>query len=135
MKTKLNALLLTAAGLTLSAAAVYGQSRVVANIPFAFRTIGGMQAAGQYAVAHEGPTTKLTNLESGKSTLAGFGTPADVSAKAKPQLVFICGSESGCALSAVTDADGRTTSFKAPHLKASETAHVAVVQLESRQAE
>jgi hypothetical protein len=135
MKTKLNALLLTAAGLTLAVVAASGQTKVVANIPFAFRTIGGMQAAGQYAVIHEGQATKLMNLESGKATLAGFGTPEDVSARAKPQLVFICGSESGCVLSGVTDADGRTTSFKAPHLKASETAHVAVVSLESRQAE
>ena len=134
MISKLNSLLITAA-LTLSAAAAYGQTQVVANIPFSFRTAAGVQPAGQYAVSHEGEVTKLRNLDSGKASLAGIGVPEDNGRSKPPQLVFTCGSESGCALTSVRLGDGRTWSHKAPRLKPSEEARVAVIYLESRQAE
>jgi hypothetical protein len=131
---KLNSLLLTAAGL-LSVAAAYGQSKIVANVPFSFRTAAGIQDAGQYAISQEGAATKLVNQASGRASLLGIGTPQDANSNAVPQLVFICGSESGCALSSVTIADGRTYSFKTPRLNQSETARVTVIHFESRQAE
>jgi hypothetical protein len=137
MKTTLNSLLITAAGLTLSAVATYGQTKVVANIPFSFRTAAGMQEPGQYAVApvtYDAAIMKLQNMHTGKSSIIGPGTPSGVS-KESPKLVFRCGSESGCALSAVVIGDGRGWSYKAPHLKPSETERVAVVYFESKQAE
>ena len=134
MKTKLHSLLLTAA-LTLSAAAAYGQNQVVANIPFSFRTIAGVQPAGHYAVSHEGEVTKLRNLDSGKASLAGIGVPDDNDRSKPAQLVFTCGSQSGCALTSVRLADGRSWSHEARHLKPSEEARVAVIYLESKQAE
>jgi hypothetical protein len=134
MTTKLNSLLVTAA-LTLSAAAAYGQNQVVANIPFSFRTVAGVQPAGQYAVSHEGEATKLRNLDSGKASLAGIGVPEDNDQSKPAQLVFTCGSDTGCALTSVRLADGRSWSHKAPRLKPSEEARVAVIYLESRQAE
>jgi hypothetical protein len=135
MKTKLNSLLLTAAGLTLSVAAAYGQNRIVASVPFEFRTPAGVQNAGQYSISQEGVATKLVNQETGRTSLLGIGTPEDANSKAVPQLVFVCGSGSSCALSSVTIADGRRYSFKTPHLNPSENARVTVIYFESRQAE
>jgi hypothetical protein len=134
MKTELNSLLLTAA-LTLSVAAAYGQNRVSANIPFSFQTVAGVQPAGQYAVSQVGEVNKLTNVETGKASLLGIGVPEDNNRSKPAQFVFTCGSESGCALTSVQLADGRSWSYKAPRLKPSEVEHVAVVYLESRQAE
>jgi len=135
MKTKLNSLLRTAAGLTLSVAAAYGQSRVVADVPFSFRTAAGVNAAGEYSISQEGAAAKLVNQGTGRASLLGIGTPLDANSNARPQLLFLCGSESGCALSSVTIADGRSYSFKTPRLNPSETARVTVVYLESRQTE
>jgi hypothetical protein len=135
MKTKLNSLLLTATGLTLSVAAAYGQTKVVADVPFAFRTAAGVQNAGQYLISQEGAATKLVNRETGRASLLGIGTPQDANSNAAPQLVFLCGSETGCALRSVTIADGRTYSYKTPRLNPSETARVTVIHFESRQAE
>jgi hypothetical protein len=134
MKTKLNSLLLAAA-LTLSAAASYGQSRVTANIPFPFQTIAGVQAAGQYGFSQADYFVQLTNLATGKSSFLGIGVPEGNDGSKPPQLVFTCGSESGCALTSVQLADGRSWSYKAPRLKPSEVARVAVISLESRQTE
>ena len=135
MKTKFNSLLLTAAGLTLSIAAAYGQNNIVASVPFEFRTAAGVQHAGQYSISQEGVATKLVNRETGRTSLLGIGTPEDANSKAIPQLVFVCGGESGCALSSVPIADGRRYSFKTPHRNPSENAHVTVIYFESRQAE
>ena len=137
MKTTLNSLLIAAAGLTLSAAAAYGQSRMTANVPFAFTTAAGTQPAGQYTVANsaDGSMMKLENRDTRNSSLLGPGVPNGVEKKANPRLVFVCGSESGCALTSVVIGDGRAWSYKAPRMKPSETARITVVNLESRLAE
>jgi hypothetical protein len=135
MKTKLNSLLLAAAGLTLSVAAAYGQNKIVAEVPFSFRTAAGVQDAGKYSISQEGVVTKLVNEETRRASLLGIGVPEETHSHAQPQLVFLCGSESGCALRSVTIEDGRSWSFKTPRLKAEETARIAVVHFESRQAE
>ena len=132
---KSNSALLTAAGLTLSVAAAYGQSKIVADVPFAFRTAAGIQVAGNYSISQEGAATKLVNQQTGRASLLGIGTPQDANGNAAPQLVFVCGSESGCALTSVTIADGRSYRFKTPRLNPSETARVTVIYFESRQAE
>ena len=134
MKTKWNSLLLTAA-LTVTAAAAYGQNRVIANVPFSFQTIAGVQAAGQYGISQVGGVTQLENLETRKASLLGIGVPEGVNAGRPPKLVFTCGSESGCALTSVQLADGHSWRYKAPRLKQSEVEHGAVIYLESRQAE
>ena len=134
MKTKWNSLLLTAA-LTVTAAAAYGQNRVIANVPFSFQTIAGVQAAGQYGISQVDGVTQLENLETRKASLLGIGVPEGVNAGKPPKLVFTCGSESGCALTSVQLADGHSWRYKAPRLKQSEVEHVAVIYLESRQAE
>jgi hypothetical protein len=138
MKTKLNSLLITAAGLTLSAVAAYGQTRVVANVPFSFRTAAGVQPAGEYRIAtvtNDGAVAVLQNTETGRSTLTGMGSPSGNPNDKTPHLVFRCGTESGCTLSEVKMGDGRGWTYKTPHLKPSETERVAVIYFESKQAE
>ena len=133
MKTKSNSLLLTAA-LALGAVAAYGQDRVVANIPFEFKTVAGVQPAGQYTVSEQGVAARLRSVE-GKTSLLGIGVPDDANPNRPPQLVFTCGSESGCVLTAVRFEDGRSWKYPAPRPKASEDQRVAVVYLERAQAE
>jgi hypothetical protein len=134
MKTKWNSLL-TAAGFALIAVAAYGQDRLAANVPFSFRTIGGVQPAGQYAVVQDGDVTKLQNVATGKSTWVGIGVRDGDNQRNAPRLVFTCGNESGCALTSVRIADGREWRFQTPKLKASEEARVAVIYLGSQDAE
>jgi hypothetical protein len=134
MNTKWNSLL-TAAGFALIAAAAYGQDRLAANVPFSFRTIAGVQQAGQYAVVHDGDVTKLENLATRNSTWVGIGVRDGDGQPNAPRLVFTCGNESGCALTGVRIADGREWRFQAPKLKSSEEARVAVIYLGSKDAD
>jgi hypothetical protein len=133
MKTKLNSLLFTAA-FALGAAAAYGQDHVVANIPFEFKTVGGVQPAGQYSVRYEGVSALLRNAD-GKTSLLGIGVPEGIERNQPPQVTFLCGSESGCVLTGVRFDDGRSWKYPQPQLKASEDRKVAVVYLERAQAE
>jgi hypothetical protein len=133
MKTTSNSLLLTAA-LALGAVAAYGQDRVVANIPFEFKTVAGVQPAGQYSVSYEGVSARLRNV-AGKTSLLGIGVPENIERNQPPQLVFVCGSESGCALTLVRFEDGRSWKYPQPRRKASENQSVAVINLERAQAE
>lgn len=138
MKSRLNSLLITAAGLTLSAAAAYGQTNIVANVPFSFRTAAGVQPAGEYRIAtmtYDGSVAVLQNTATGHSAFTGIGSPNGNPNDKTPRLVFRCGSESGCTLSEVKMGDGRGWSYKAPHLKPSETERIAVIYFESKQAE
>ena len=136
MKSTLNSLLTIAAGFALSAAAAYGQE-LKANIPFSFQTASGVQPAGEYQISKvttDGAVMKLRNMETGRTAMTGMGRPA-TDAAAKPQLVFKCGSESGCALAGMKMGDGREWTYKAPKLKASEQERIAVVYLGSNSAE
>ena len=137
MKSTLNSLLITAAGVVLSTAGAYGQTNISANVPFEFRTAAGVQPAGEYAVVQTANSVavRIVNQETRKSSLLGIGVPEGQHKNAQPKLVFQCGSESGCALTHVQMGDGREWKYNAPRLKASETARVAVVLLESKQAE
>jgi len=135
MKSTLNSLLITAAGVVLSTAGAYGQTNITANVPFEFRTAAGVQPAGQYAVELNGAAVRIVNQDTRTASLLGIGVPEGQNENAQPKLVFQCGSESGCALTHVQMSDGREWKYKAPRLKASEAARVAVVLLESKQAE
>ena len=142
MKTKLNSLLITTAGLTLSAVslqtAAFGQTRIVANVPFSFTTAAGVQQPGRYTISpvtQDAAVMALKNAKTRTTSVIGVGAPSDAEQHAKPRLVFTCGSESGCALTGVVVDEGRAWTYKAPRLKASETERVAVIYFESKQAE
>lgn len=136
MKNKLNSLLLTAA-LTLSSVAAYGQTKVTANIPFPFRTVAGVQSAGEYAVmpaTQTGSVVKLENVQTKKSTFVGMAAVDNVDDGAA-RLTFRCSEENGCRLTGVTMGDGRTWKVSIPRTKSSEGEYVAVIYLQNRQAE
>ncbi len=140
MKTNLyRTLMLTAAVMTLSAAAAYGQSGIGANIPFAFRTIGGVQAPGNYTIvsinSDSARVLQARNLDNHKSTLLAFGVPTGNSNDQRARLVFRCGDESGCALTQVWMGDGQGYAYATPRPKPSELEHVAVVYLDHKQSE
>jgi hypothetical protein len=135
MKTKINSLLVVAAGFALSAAGANVQDRLVARIPFAFQADGKAQAAGQYFVAQENGATVLHNATTGKSVVAGFGIPEGPDSNQPPALVFTCGGENGCSLTLVRMADGRGWKFKTPSPKPYEAERVEVVRLGVRNAE
>ena len=138
MKSRLNSLLIAAAGLTLSAAAAYGQTNIVASVPFSFHTAAGVQPAGEYRIttlSSDGSVAVLQNTATGHSSMTGIGSPNGNPNDKAARLVFKCGSESGCTLSEVKMGDGRGWSYRAPHLKPSETERVAVIYFESKQAE
>jgi hypothetical protein len=134
MKTKINSLLVIAAGFALSAAGANGQDLLVARIPFAFQAGGKTQAAGEYFVNQEDRATWLQNAKTGKSVAAGFGIPEEPGSNQPPALVFICG-ENGCSLALVRMADGRAWKFQALSPKPYGTARVEVVRLGVRNAE
>ena len=137
MKSTLNSLLITA-GLTLSAVAAYGQTNIVAQVPFAFKTAAGMQPAGEYAivpVSTSAGVMMLENMDTRHGSMLGIGANSGNPYDKTPRLVFRCGSESGCALSEVKLGDGRAWTYKAPHWKTSETERVAVVHFETKLAE
>jgi hypothetical protein len=135
MKTKINSLLVIAAGFALSAAGAYGQDRIVAHIPFAFHVNGQVQAAGEYSIAQQGAVTVLQNGDTGKKILAGMGVPEDYNPKVPPSLIFTCVDESGCTLTQARVADGHAWKYDAPRPKANEEARVIVIYLESADAE
>jgi hypothetical protein len=129
MKTKVNSLLVIAAGFALSAAGAYGQDRVVTHIPFAFQVNGQAQPAGEYSVAQEGAFTLLQNADTSKSIFAGIGVPEDNNANKPPSLTFTCHSGS-CVLTQARLADGRAWKYNAPRPKENQEARVVVVYLE-----
>jgi hypothetical protein len=137
MKSNLTrSLILTAVALT-GAAAVYGQDKVAADVPFAFRAAGTGFDAGTYYVAQSGHSgiLMLLNQDSGRTKFVTTAAPAEDSRDASPKLVFRCGNQSGCALSAVSLANGRTWELKTPHLKPSEMERIAVIYFDRKQAE
>jgi hypothetical protein len=137
MKTKLTRTLILAAVSLTGGAAAYAQDKVAADVPFAFRAAGVEFNAGAYNISQSGHTgvLMLLNEASGSTKLVTTAAPADYSKDATPKLVFRCGKESGCALSTVSLANGRTWELKTPHLKPSEMERIAVIYFDKKQAE
>ena len=139
MKTNLTrTLILTAVALG-SAAAVSAQGNVTADVPFAFRAAGQEFNAGTYYVSQYGHSGSgmlvLMNQDAGRTKFVTTAAPADISKESSPKLVFRCGDESGCGLSAVQLANGRAWKLRVPHLKPSELERIAVIYLDRKQAE
>ncbi|HLX44813.1 MAG TPA: hypothetical protein VKR43_15310 [Bryobacteraceae bacterium] len=139
MKTNLTrTLILTAVALS-GAAAVSAQDKVAADVPFAFRAAGQEFDAGTYYVSQYGHSGSgmlmLMNQDAGRTKFVATAAPEDVSNGSAPKLVFRCGDESGCALSAVQLANGRAWKLRVPHLKPSELERIAVIYLDRKQAE
>jgi hypothetical protein len=134
MKTNLTRTLILAAVSLTGAASVHAQDKVAADVPFAFRAAGVEFDAGAYYISQSGHTgvLMLLNEASGSTKLVTTAAPGDDSKHASPKLVFRCGNQSGCALSAVSLANGRTWEIRTPHLKPSELERIAVVYFDRK---
>jgi hypothetical protein len=137
MKTNLTRSLILAAVALTGAAAAHAQDKVAADVPFAFRAAGVEFDAGAYYIAQSGHIGILTllNQDSGSTKFVTTATPADGAKDANPKLVFRCVDASGCALSTVQLANGRTWKLRTPHLKPSEMERIAVIYLDRKQSE
>src|SRR5215472_10746631 len=102
--------MLAAAGLVVSTAMMDGQTMLTADIPFAFRTAGGVQPAGHYAlslVSLQGNIIKFQDLNTGRSTLVATGSRDEDTRDTHSRLVFRCADQSGCALAGIWIGEGR----------------------------
>jgi hypothetical protein len=136
MKTNWTKLLLTAVGMTLSAAAAYGQE-LNANIPFAFQTTNANLSAGKYEVRVIGKgalmIVQVANLDSGKSILASAYRGSEKPGNAR--LVFRCWDTRGCSLAEAYDGSGSAWHFTLPRPTSAEKERLAVVFLRRADAE
>lgn len=134
MKKNFNrSLMLTAAVMTLGAAAAYGQDTLIANIPFSFRISGAELPAGKYAIARHGVGSgvmELRGLTSNQSKFLMVRNSVDEYKSGGARLIFRCGEETGCALATAWTDRGRGWEFPTPKLTAAEKERVAVVYLE-----
>jgi len=106
MKSIANRLFLFAAAALSVGTVAYGQTTVIADVPFAFRTPGGASSAGHYTVRFENNIGHLSNRETGRSTLTlGYRLSANRAAATAPRMVFRCGA-AGCQLSEIWTANG-----------------------------
>ncbi len=110
-------LMLTAAAMTLGAAAAYGQDAMVAKIPFSFRITGAELPAGKYTVAPVmgGRHMQFRNVETGKSAMVLVRNRAQ-SKDGTPRLVFNCGG-GNCSLASAFSGASTGWEFPAPRVK------------------
>jgi len=129
MNTKIQSLVVIAAGFALSAAGAYGQDHVVAHIPFAFQANGQAQPAGEYSIRQLGVVTVLENAQTGRKVSTGIGVPEDINPNKPPSVTFTC-SGGECVLTQAQLADGHVWKYRAPRPKANEEARVVVIYLQ-----
>jgi len=131
MKTIANRLIVFAASAFALGTVAFGQTRMTAEIPFAFHTVTGTLPAGTYSfdrlksagMAH---TVIVTNTKTSKATVAGTANfDAWKKAPDAPVAVFAC-VEGRCTLKALRTSEG-TAEYAAPHrTKNAEVAEISV---------
>jgi hypothetical protein len=106
MKSIANRLFLFAAAALSVGTVAYGQTTVIADVPFAFRAPGGVSSAGHYTVRFENNIVQLSNRETRRSTLTvGSRLSGNRTAASSPRMVFRCGA-AGCQLSEIWTTNG-----------------------------
>ena len=134
MTKKLTRSIIVAAAFACSAAVVFAQTKLTANVPFAFSTMGAHWSSGHYeivsATSSNAGILLIRSVATGEQTNLGIGIPALADNSNAPRLVFKCAGEK-CALSEVWR-DGRGYKFSTPRVKPSENEHVAVIYLDRK---
>jgi hypothetical protein len=112
MQKKLRRRVLLAAGVMLCSSISWGQQRLIANIPFEFRSPAGDMKAGRYEIVAgdgaNGNLTRFRNLDSKKAVLmlsGGRTDDHDDLSAGTAKLLFRC-SGSDCALIEIRAANG-----------------------------
>lgn len=124
-----------AAAFALSTAGAFAQTRLTANIPFAFSTSVAHLSAGRYEIVPASSSNAgvlwIRNVATGEGTTLGIGMPAVPDDKGA-RLVFKCAGET-CALAEVWRGNGgRGYKFSTPKVKPSELERVAVIYLDRK---
>lgn len=132
MKKHLSTMLLTAVGMTLSAAAAYAQTDLNANVPFEFRTTNTSLSAGKYAITTgtrgNAEVIQIRDLSS-RHTIFVLANQQVKVAPGNPRLVFRCGEASGCVLIEAYTGSGNGWVMSPPRGTHGEKERVAVVLL------
>jgi hypothetical protein len=135
MKKNLTRSMIVTAAFAFSAAAVFAQTKLTANVPFAFSTMGTHWSSGRYeivsAMSSNAGVLWIRNVATGAETNLGIGNAAVPESTNAPRLVFKCADEK-CALAEVWRDDGRGYKFPTPRLKPSQIEHVAVIHLDRK---
>jgi hypothetical protein len=130
MKKNFTRNLILAATALVFGAAAYGQDKMTATIPFAFRASDGAHPAGTYAVISKTGESilQLRNEANGHSVNLRLGSPEGGGAgEVRPRLIFHCQDDGGCVLAQVWIANGRGFSYPAPEVAAPRTESAVVV--------
>jgi hypothetical protein len=126
--------ILSAAALTLGSAA-YGQSRLIADIPFSFRMHGAEMPAGRYWVEQNTLARTVVGLNDGTNHQLAMGIGETGREPGAPRLIFSCRESSGCILAEVWDNNGTGVVFPKPKLTSAEKERLAAVILHRSEAE
>jgi hypothetical protein len=110
MKSITNRLFLFAAAALSLGTVAYGQTTLVADVPFAFQTAAGPAAAGRYSIQLQNNggqnIVRISNRETGRNVASiTYGVDASVNKVIAPHLVFRC-AEAGCQLAEVWTSEG-----------------------------
>jgi len=139
MKTNLTRTLIMSAIALAGGAAAFAQDSVSAEIPFTFRAAGVKFDAGTYSISQFGHSDSgvltLQNWRGRNTKFVNTTGPGGYYKYQSPRLVFRCGDDTGCALSAIRLENGRTWTLRTPRMKAMETERIAVIYAEKKQAE
>jgi hypothetical protein len=126
--------ILSAAALTMGSVA-YGQSRLIADIPFSFRMHGTEMPAGRYWVEPNTLARTVVRLTDGNNQQLAMGIGATGHEQSAPRLIFSCRESSGCSLAEVWTGNGTGVVFPQPKLTSAEKERLAAVILHRSEAE
>ena len=130
MKTLANRLIVFATGVFALGTLAYGQTRMTAEIPFAFHTVTASLPAGTYQFTPQpnsgGRSVVIRNTETRKVSFAG-NSLVDTYRRAsdKPVVEFLC-SRDNCALKAIRTSSGSLEYSVPRKLKNAEVAVISV---------
>jgi len=121
MKTIATRILVISASVIALGTTAFGQNRMTAEVPFAFKTVSGTLPAGTYQFDHVksnglASAVIIRSVATQKAVFAGnplfnvYSKAADT-----PVAVFVCGS-GGCALKALRTRDG-SSEYQVPRSK------------------
>ena len=137
MKAIANRLIVFAVSAIAFGTVAFGQTRMTAEIPFAFHTVRGTLPAGTYEVSDVSLAgvphlVVLRNKASQQTAVAGNATfNAYRKADGKSSLVFSC-VEHNCALTAIRTS-GYSLEYRAPRISRNEEGKMAVISIPMKQ--
>jgi hypothetical protein len=133
MKTIANRLIVIAASAIAFGTVAFGQTRVTAEIPFAFHTVNGTLPAGNYEVRETSAggashLVLLWNTASKKGSFAGNATYNSYRTAANGTVLEFACMERGCSLKAIRSVNA-SLEYAAPSKSKDDSGKVAVISI------